>query len=236
MKKKTLTSLLLMMTIVSGLALAGCGADNTQDDTAAEDEIVQEDTSAEDEVTEDVPAEDEVTEDVPAEDETAGEENGDTEDSSADDNASTDDALDLGTATAVDVIDSIYTVVAPEFGVYTDNVDASDAAIFQSFTGLADTSVVSEAAFSESMIGSQAYSLVVVRAADPAATADIAAEMKAGIDPRKWICVEADDLQVVSYEDVVLLIMVSSEYAETITSQSVVDAFAQLCGGEVTVY
>ena len=32
------------------------------------------------------------------------------------------------------------------------------------------------------------------------------------------------------------IIMVSSEYAETITSQSVVDAFAQLCGGEVTVY
>ena len=58
--------------------------------------------------------------------------------------------------------------------------------------------------------------------------------LKTGIDPRKWICVEADDVQVVSYGDVVMLIMVDS--TSGLTSQSFVDAFAQVCGGDVTTY
>lgn len=215
MKKKSIISFLLMMTLVTAVAFTACGNKNTEDNADPDNTVTEEnfDNGADEEIIEDT-------------------------DSSAEEDAEGDDAVafSVETATAVEVIENIYTVVAPEFGVYTDNVDASDAAIFQSFTGLSDSSVVSEAAFSESMIGSQAYSLVVVRAADPATVGDVAAEMKAGIDTRKWICVEADDMQVVSYGDVVLLIMVSSEYAETITSQSVVDAFAQLCGGEVTVY
>ena len=64
--------------------------------------------------------------------------------------------------------------------------------------------------------------------------ATVAETMKSGIDTRKWICVEADDLQVVSYGDVVMLIMVDSQNG--MTSQSFVDAFAKVCGGEVTVH
>ena len=62
---------------------------------------------------------------------------------------------------------------------------------------------------------------------------EIAAEMKAGINPAKWICVEADDLQVVACGDVVLLIMVSSQLS--VTSQDIVDAFREVCGGTLTV-
>ena len=232
MKKKSIISFLLMMTLVTAVTFTACGNKNTEDNAEPDNTVTEEniEDGADEEITEDT--------DASAEEETNGDE---VIEDSEEDNADTEDngedaAFSVESATAVEVIENIYTVVAPEFGVYTDNVDASDAAIFQSFTGLSDSSVVSEAAFSESMIGSQAYSLVVVRVADSEAVADVAAEMKAGIDTRKWICVEADDMQVVSYGDVVLLIMVSSEYAETITSQSVVDAFAQLCGGEVTVY
>ena len=53
--------------------------------------------------------------------------------------------------------------------------------------------------------------------------------MKAGVDPRKWICVEADDLKVAGRADVVMLVMVNS--ANDMTAQSFVDAFQKTVGG-----
>ena len=101
-------------------------------------------------------------------------------------------------------------------------------------TGLDNADNITEAAVFGPMMGSIAYSMVMVRVAEGADVKAVAEGMKTGIDPRKWICVEADDLQVVSYGDVVMLIMVES--ANGMTSQSFVDAFAQVCGGDVTVY
>jgi hypothetical protein len=59
--------------------------------------------------------------------------------------------------------------------------------------------------------------------------------MKEGIDPWKWICVGADDLQVVARGDIVMLAMVSSELSDAVTSQDLVDAFIQVLGGEPDV-
>ena len=101
-------------------------------------------------------------------------------------------------------------------------------------TGLDNADNITEAAVFGPMMGSIAYSMVMVRTAEGADVKTVAEGMKTGIDPRKWICVEADDLQVVSYGDVVMLIMVASDSG--MTSQSFVDAFAQVCGGDVTVY
>ena len=101
-------------------------------------------------------------------------------------------------------------------------------------TGLTSAEGITEAAMFGPMMGSIAYSMVMVRTAEGADVKAIAEGMKNGIDTRKWICVEADDLQVVSYGDVVMLIMVDSQNG--MTSQSFVDAFAQVCGGNVTVY
>ena len=101
-------------------------------------------------------------------------------------------------------------------------------------TGLDNADNITDAAVFGPMMGSIAYSMVMVRVAEGADVKAVAEGMKTGIDPRKWICVEADDLQVVSYGDVVMLIMVESANGQT--SQSFVDAFAQVCGGDVTVY
>lgn len=101
-------------------------------------------------------------------------------------------------------------------------------------TGLDNADNITEAAAFGPMMGSIAFSMVMVRTAEGADVKAVAEGMKTGIDPRKWICVEADDLQVVSYGDVVMLIMVDS--TSGMTSQSFVDAFAQVCGGDVTVY
>jgi len=101
-------------------------------------------------------------------------------------------------------------------------------------TGLDSAEGLTDAAVFGPMMGSMAFSMVMVRTAEGADVKAVAEGMKTGIDPRKWICVEADDLQVVSYGDVVMLIMVDSTGG--LTSQSFVDAFAQVCGGDVTVY
>ena len=101
-------------------------------------------------------------------------------------------------------------------------------------TGLDSAEGLTDAAMFGPMMGSMAFSMVMVRTAEGTDVKAIAEGMKNGIDPRKWICVEADDLQVVSYGDVVMLIMVDS--TSGLTSQSFVDAFAQVCGGSVTTY
>ena len=101
-------------------------------------------------------------------------------------------------------------------------------------TGLDSAEGLTDAAVFGPMMGSMAFSMVMVRTAEGADVKAVAEGMKTGIDPRKWICVEADDLQVVSYGDVVMLIMVDS--TSGLTSQSFVDAFAQVCGGSVTTY
>ena len=104
----------------------------------------------------------------------------------------------------------------------------------KSYTGLDSAESITEAAFYEPMMGSIPYSMVMVRTAEGADIKAVAEGMKSGIDQRKWICVEADDLQVVSYGDVVMLIMVGSDTG--MTSQAFVDAFASVCGGNVTTY
>ena len=101
-------------------------------------------------------------------------------------------------------------------------------------TGLDSAEGLTDAAVFGPMMGSIAFSMVMVRTAEGTDVKTIAEGMKNGIDPRKWICVEADDVQVVSFGDVVMLIMVDS--TSGLTSQSFVDAFAQVCGGSVTTY
>ena len=81
------------------------------------------------------------------------------------------------------------------------------------------------------MMGSQAFSLVVVKLEKGADAKKTAEAMKAGIDQRKWICVEADDIKVSGKDDTVMLIMIDSEYRESISVEDVTGAFKTVCGG-----
>ena len=111
-----------------------------------------------------------------------------------------------------------------------DLTDTSEDGLWalKSYTGLDSVEKITEAAAFEPMMGSMAFSMVLVRLAEGADAKTVAESMKAGIDTRKWICVEADDLLVTGYGDVVMLIMVSSESG--LTAQSFVDAFAKVAG------
>ena len=112
-----------------------------------------------------------------------------------------------------------------------DLTDTSEDGLWalKSYTGLEDASMLKEAAAFEPMMGSLAFSMVTVRVNQPSDARAVAEGMKSGIDPRKWICVEADDLLVAGYGDVVMLIMVST--TGDLTAQSFVDAFQTVVGG-----
>lgn len=114
-----------------------------------------------------------------------------------------------------------------------DLTDTSEDGAFKlkGYTGLEDASMLTEACAYESMVGSVAFSMVLVRVNDAANAETVGQQMKEGIDPRKWICVEANDLQVVGCGDVVMLIMLDSSLG--VTSQNFVDAFQTVCGGEL---
>ena len=113
-----------------------------------------------------------------------------------------------------------------------DLTDSSEDGLWalKSYTGLEDAAQISEAAAFEPMMGSMAFSMVLVRVANEADSKAVAESMKSGIDTRKWICVEADDLKVAGFGDVVMLIMVNSDSG--MTAQSFVDAFAKVAGFE----
>ena len=116
-------------------------------------------------------------------------------------------------------------------GVYPiDLADTSEDGLWalKSYTGLEDASQLTEAFAFEPMMGSLAFSMVTVRTAPGVDAKAVAESMKSGVDPRKWICVEADDLKVAGIGDVVMLIMVST--TGDMTAQSFVDAFQSVAG------
>lgn len=127
--------------------------------------------------------------------------------------------------------------IAPvEFMGGTIPVDLTDTSedgkwAVQYFTGLSDASKITDVSVYESMTGSQAFSLVMVRTAEGADPKAVAEEMKAGIDPYKWICVGADEIMAAGYADTVMFIMVDSQL--DISAQSYVDAFAQVAGADL---
>ena len=114
-----------------------------------------------------------------------------------------------------------------------DVTDTSEEGLWnlKSNTGLDTAEGITEAVVYGPMMGSIAFSLVMVRAAEGTDAKTVAEAMKAGIDPRKWICVEADDLMVASYGDVAMLIMVDS--TNGLKAQPYVDAFAEVAGAEL---
>ena len=127
--------------------------------------------------------------------------------------------------------------IAPvEFMVGTMPVDLTDTSedgkwALSYFTGLSDASKITDVCVYEPMMGSQAFSLVMVRTAEGVDPKAVAEEMKAGIDPYKWICVGADEIMAAGYGDTVMFIMVDSQMG--LHAQTYVDAFAQVAGAEL---
>ena len=110
-------------------------------------------------------------------------------------------------------------------------VDLADADATWYFTGLSDAAQITDVAVYEPMMGSQAFSLVMVRTAEGVDVKEVAQQMKDNIDPRKWICVGADEIMAAGYGDAVMFIMVDSQLG--LSAQTYVDAFKTVCGADL---
>ena len=141
------------------------------------------------------------------------------------------DEIKAPSGTPAEIIDMIYGIKSVDLPLGTMDIDLSDAEGAAYNTGITSLDLVESAASSESMMGSQAYSLVVVKVKDKKNTEKIANEMLNGINQSKWICVTADDLRVAATDDVVVLIMVGSNFKDSVTAKEITDAFKSLCGG-----
>lgn len=130
-----------------------------------------------------------------------------------------------------EIIDEIYTNNPVEFATMTMALNLEDTSedglwALNYNTGLENADMITEAVVSEAAIGSTPFSMVLVRV-QPGLAAPVADAMRAGINQRKWICVEADDLMIVTCEDVVMLVMIGSNLGK---ADSFVTAFAAVVG------
>lgn len=139
------------------------------------------------------------------------------------------------TGTMEENINKIVAKNPPEFMGAVIPVDLKDTSeeglwMLKNYTGLDSTDRITEVTVYEPMTGSQAFSLVLVRVADPADAQTVARQMKENIDPRKWICAQADQIMAAGYGDVVMFIMLDSQMG--LTAQSYVNAFESVCGSK----
>lgn len=132
-----------------------------------------------------------------------------------------------------EIIDAVYKKNPIDLSLETDSVDISNADMLNAFTGLDSADKIKEAVVSEPMMGSQAYSFVLVRVKDAADAEEVANAMINGIDPRKWICVEADDVRVMVKGDVVALYMIDSEFGDEMSGDGIEAALTEVLGGSL---
>lgn len=120
--------------------------------------------------------------------------------------------------TPSEIVDKIY-ASAPEDLEYPMMLTTSELTEDNSvyMTGV-ERSEYKEGAVSESMVGSIAYSMVVLRANDAEGAQALADSVKEKVDPRKWICVEAEKKVVEQRGDLVLLVMSGTDLADQIVA------------------
>ena len=228
---KKLIALLLVLTMA--LSLAACAKkpaeDTTEDETITDTENTTENTTEDtpedategtDETQEpdaqepvdpdaDVPATPDVDADAPA-----------TPEEPVDDGGAAvnpgDTATEL-TAEEQEVLDTLQQLVAGAADeIMCDNVIISaDQYPYYLFIDYIDGSI---AASASAMIGSIAHSVVLLKLPADADVATVAADIEANMDPRKWICVEAEATLVKTSGQYVLMAMSSQDIVDAISA------------------
>ena len=113
--------------------------------------------------------------------------------------------------TLEDIMAKLYDGIADEDKpMMLGNIELNEENI-EGFVGTSDIEY-KEAIASESMVGSIAHSVVLLRTKDGANVEDVKKKIKDNVNPRKWICVgvEPDDVIVKSKGDLVVLILIEN--------------------------
>lgn len=114
--------------------------------------------------------------------------------------------------TLEDIMAKLYDGIAEEnLPMGLTNIEINEENI-EGFIGTSEVEY-KEAIASESMVGSIAHSVVLLRAKDTKDVEKIKTAIKENVNPRKWICVgvEEDDVIVDSKGDLVVLILINDE-------------------------
>ena len=75
-----------------------------------------------------------------------------------------------------------------------------------------------EAAISEPMMGSIAHAVVALTVPEGTDVETVRASIEANADPRRWICVEAEQVNVVASGNTILFVMSSAALADTVVN------------------
>ena len=126
------------------------------------------------------------------------------------------------------MIDEIYKVQPLDFEVFNSEIDLSDTDSLTYYTGLTDASGVKSAAVSEGAMCTMPYSLVLFQLEADADAEEVGAEIIKGVDPRKWISVEAEDVKLVANGYLIMLIMTPADATQT--SADFIAAFTEVRG------
>lgn len=128
------------------------------------------------------------------------------------------------------MVDQIYEAYPVELMMMTTSaVDLSDESWLTYNTGLTaeQGALVDAGVLSESMTGSQAYSMVLLRVKDEADAQVIADAVLNNVQMNKWVCTMADKARVVTFGDKVLFVMSNSELADV---DALIDAVPDALG------
>ena len=128
------------------------------------------------------------------------------------------------------LVDTLYAAHPVELMMPTTSaVDLGDESWCRYHTGLeaADAAKVDAAVVSESMTGSQAYSLVLLRVKDEADAQAVADAVLENVQMNKWVCVMADKARVATFGDKVLFVMSNTELTD---ADALMDAAPEALG------
>ena len=224
----------MILALVMGASMAAC-AKKPAEDTTIDDTTISEDNTQNEGTTEDETAEDDTTADDTAEDDTTE------DDTTADDTTDVDpeqpatpeapvdgtentnpetpatDGETTVTPEEQEVLDTLQQLVAGAADeIMCDNIIiSSDQYPYYLFIDYIEGSI---AASSSAMIGSIPHSVVLLKLPEDADVAAVAAEIEENMDPRKWICVEAEATMVKTSGQYVLMVMSSQATVDAISA------------------
>ena len=224
--KKIIAMILALVMVAS---MAAC-AKKPAEDTTTDDTTISEDNTQNEGTTEDETAEDDTTADDTAEDDTTEDDTTDVDpeqpatpeapvDGTENTNPETPAADGETTVTPEEqeVLDTLQKLVAGAADdIMCDNtIITADQYPYYLFIDYIDGSI---AASASAMIGSIAHSVVLLKLPEDADVAAVAADIEANMDPRKWICVEAEATMVKTSGQYVLMAMSSQEIVDAISA------------------
>ncbi len=199
--------LAVLMAVMMVTALAGCGKKDKQESTDAPETTTEAPTDAQTEAPTD-------GENGAPSDEETGEES----------------TMEAAFAELADVIDKIYekTELVDATAMWdTTPVDLSSDETAKYFIGIG-TDGVEAAVYSEPMMNVTPYSLCLIRAAEGADIDQMKQGILEGVDPIKWICVNADKVVVVNSGNLIMMVMADEE-----TTEDVYQAFSAVTEGNL---